>query len=74
MTVSEYILHKRIEPANEMLMEQKYLIKEIAYDCGFSSVAQFCTKYREVTGISPKQMQKKMLENQQTIEKDKYSD
>ncbi len=74
MTASEYIINKRVEHANEMLMEQKYLIKEIAYDCGFSSVAQFCTKYREITGISPKQMQKKMLENQQTIEKDKYSD
>ena len=74
MTAGEYILRKRIEHANEMLREQKYLIKEIAFDCGFSSVAQFCTKYREITGISPKQMQKKMLENEQTIDKDKYSD
>ena len=40
---------------------------------GFSSVAQFCTKYREIMGVSPKQMKKKMLENEQTIEKDKYS-
>ena len=46
-----------------MLREQKYLIKEIAFACGFLSVAQFCTKYSENTGISPKQMQKKMLEN-----------
>ena len=73
MTVSEFILRKRIEIANEMLREQKYLIKEIAFACGFSSVAQFCTKYSEITGISPKQMQKRMLENEQTIEKDKYS-
>ena len=41
--------------------------------CGFSSVAQFCTKYREIMGVSPKQMQKKMLINQQTIDEDKYS-
>ena len=73
MTVAEFVLRKRIEVAHEMLREQKYLIKEIARDCGFSSVAQFCTKYREIMGVSPKQMKKKMLENEQTIEKDKYS-
>jgi len=73
VTVNDFILKKRIEVASEMLREQKYLIKEIATDCGFSSVAQFCTKYREIKGISPKQMQKNMLENEQTIEKDKYS-
>lgn len=74
MTVSEFILKKRIEHANEMLRERKYLIKEIAYDCGFSTVAQFCTKFREITGVTPKQMQLKMLKNEQTIGKDKYSD
>lgn len=74
MTVSDYILKKRIEAANDMIRSKGYLIKEIAADCGFSSVAQFCTKYREVMGITPKQMQKKVLEDEKNIEKDKYSD
>lgn len=59
VSVNDFILQKRIDAANEMLQSGKYLVKEIAVSCGFSSVSQFCTKYREVTGVSPKQMQKK---------------
>ena len=67
------MLQKRIDAANDMLKSNKYLIKEIAADCGFSSVAQFCTKYREVMGITPKQMQQKRAEDARDIEKDKFS-
>ena len=73
MTVNDFILQKRIDAANDMLKSNKYLIKEIAADCGFSSVAQFCTKYREVMGITPKQMQQKRAEDARDIEKDKFS-
>ena len=74
MTVNDFILQKRIDAATDMIRSKGYLIKEIASDCGFSSVAQFCTKYKEYTGITPKQMQKKILEDEKNIEKDKYSD
>lgn len=74
MTVNEFILQKRIDAANDMLKSGKYLVKEIAANCGFSSFAQFCTKYREVTGMSPKQMQKKLEEDAKEIDRDKFSD
>ncbi|HAC10642.1 MAG TPA: hypothetical protein DCE65_02140, partial [Clostridiales bacterium] len=54
--VNEYILQKRIELADRLLRGgngKEYLIKEIAARCGFSSVAQFCTKYKEAMGDTP---------------------
>lgn len=70
VSVNDFILQKRIDAANEMLQSGKYLVKEIAADCGFSSVSQFCTKYREVTGVSPKKFQKK---DDRNLGKDKFS-
>lgn len=66
ITVNEFILQKRIEAANTLLNEKDLPIKVIAANCGFSSVSQFCTKYHEVMGISPKQMQKKSNEKVNT--------
>lgn len=74
ISVNDFILQKRIDAANDMLKSGEYLIKEIASDCGFSSVAQFCTKYREMMGISPKQMQKKVEMDSKDIETDKFSE
>lgn len=73
VTVNDFILQKRIDAANEMLRTGSYLIKEIAIECGFSSVSQFCTKYRQVTGITPKQMQEKADDGGRELEKDKFS-
>lgn len=70
VTVNDFILQKRIDAANEMLKSGKYLVKEIAASCGFSSVSQFCTKYREIMGVSPKQIQKK---KDGDLGKDKFS-
>lgn len=73
VTVNDFILQKRIDAANEMLQSGKYLIKEIASSCGFSSVSQFCTKYRQIRGITPKQMQKKTDDEGSDLGKDKFS-
>ena len=72
VNVNDFILQKRIEHANELLETGNYLIKEIAAECGFSSVAQFCTKYRQVTGVTPKQRKKSATARD--LEKDKFSD
>ena len=74
VTVNEFILQKRIEKANELLESGNYLIKEIAAECGFSSVAQFCTKYRQATGLTPKQKQRRPTGTARDLERDKFSD
>jgi len=70
VSVNDFILQKRIDAATEMLQSGKYLVKEVAVSCGFSSVSQFCTKYREITGVSPKQVEKK---DDRDLGKDKFS-
>ena len=74
VTVNDFILQKRIEKANEMLESGAFLIKEVAAECGFSSVAQFCTKYRQVTGSTPKQKKRKGEQGAKDLEIDKFSD
>ncbi len=73
MTVNDFILRKRIELADLKLREGELLIKEIAFECGFSSVAQFCVKYRQVTGQTPKERQKQMAEASGEIPRDVLS-
>lgn len=50
---SEYIIRRKIEKAQEMMEEQKFSIKDIAYDLGFSSPAYFSTVFRQYNGYSP---------------------
>ena len=50
---SEYIIRKKIEKAQELMKEQKYSIKNIAYDLGFSSPAYFSSVFKQYTGYSP---------------------
>ena len=73
ITVNDFILKKRIDAATELLKDRKIPIKAVALRCGFSSAAQFCTKYREAMGMSPKQMQKAMEVNERYIAFDRLS-
>ena len=53
ITLTEYILNKRLGTANELLSDRKLSIGEIAARVGFSSESYFICKYRERYGISP---------------------
>lgn len=67
ISVNDYILNKRIKAAHEMLLTEKYYLKQIAVDCGFNSVAHFCTKYKEVMGDTPTNVLNK-IKNGEEIE------
>ena len=74
--VNEYILQKRIELADRLLRGgngKEYLIKEIAARCGFSSVAQFCTKYKEAMGDTPNGARAKYLDGLKDLKRDKFA-
>lgn len=71
MSVNDFILQKRIEIANNMLKNQNLPVKIVAANCGFRSASQFCTKYREIMGITPKQMQLNSKVNEQNVEADR---
>lgn len=55
-TVATYINMQKIKYAQRMLQETDGNINEIAFRCGFKSVAYFSTTFKKYTGISPSQV------------------
>lgn len=51
----EYILIVRINHAKNLLKTTNMLIKEISFECGFSSESNFITSFKKHTNMSPKQ-------------------
>ncbi len=51
----EYIIKIRLENAKSMLKNSNLHIKEIAYNCGFSSESNFVYCFHRNVGISPKE-------------------
>lgn len=58
MTVHQYILHKRIEYALNILRNDRYSIKETAYACGFQDISVFNRAFKKITGESPSEWKK----------------
>lgn len=47
MTPHQYLISTRISVAKFMLKSTSFSIKEIGYQCGFSSVTSFCTTFKK---------------------------
>lgn len=54
-TVSEYAAQVRIERAMRLLCDERLLIKEIAFRCGFQSSSSFSSAFRRATTLTPQQ-------------------
>jgi AraC family transcriptional regulator len=52
-TPHQYVSHRRIERAQQLLTEADLPIAEVAYRCGFTSQSQFTTLFRPFTGVTP---------------------
>lgn len=57
-TVATYINMQRIKYAHSMLIESDKNINEIAFECGFASVAYFSATFKRYMGISPSKVQR----------------
>lgn len=56
MTFNEYINHRRIEYGKEYILNHTDAIQEdIALKCGYSSAAAFNKRFKEITGMTPKE-------------------
>ncbi|MFC3444266.1 helix-turn-helix domain-containing protein [Sphingobium rhizovicinum] len=60
-TLGSYIADARIERAKRELVQDDALIKIIAGNCGFQSVAAFSAAFRKATGLSPRGFRQEML-------------
>ena len=58
LSPADYIMFHRIERAKQLLRDNKLIIKQIAYNCGFSSASAFSAAFRRATGFSPRSFQK----------------
>lgn len=54
----QFLVHKRVEAAERMLLNKTLSCTEIAYRCGFSNSAQFSAMFKREKGISPYQYRK----------------
>lgn len=57
-TISDYIICKRIECAQLLLNKSTQSIQEIAFDSGFNDFSYFSKKFREITGVTPREYRK----------------
>ncbi|MDE6777375.1 MAG: AraC family transcriptional regulator, partial [Oscillospiraceae bacterium] len=59
MNLSDFIQLKKIQKAQELLCETEKSFVSISNYLGFSSQSHFCRVFKEITGITPKEYQKK---------------
>ena len=52
-TFKEYIIHRRMEHAAEMLLSGQYSVDETAWQCGFNNTAYFIKTFRLYHGMTP---------------------
>ena len=53
-TFIEILLNQRIKRAKYLLQGNTAKINQISKECGFNSTSYFCKKFKETTGLSPK--------------------
>ncbi|MDF5756083.1 helix-turn-helix transcriptional regulator [Spongiactinospora sp. TRM90649] len=52
-TPGQYLSRRRIERAQELLRSANLTVTEICILVGFSSLGTFCTRFKQVTGMTP---------------------
>lgn len=55
----QYVIKRRIERAQELMMQEQQSIANIAFKVGFASQSQFGRHFKRLTGVTPKQFLKK---------------
>ncbi|UBF28338.1 response regulator transcription factor [Kovacikia minuta CCNUW1] len=53
-SVHQYIIHRRIERAKQLLRETELEIAAIATECGFANSSHLALHFKRIVGISPK--------------------
>src|SRR3546814_10943430 len=54
-TIGQHILEMRIHRAKSLLLRRDLLVKQVAFQCGYSSSAAFAAAFRQTHGQSPQE-------------------
>jgi AraC family transcriptional regulator len=52
-TPHNYVNHRRVDRARQLLTDVELPLTEVAHRCGFKSQSQFTTIFRQLTGVTP---------------------
>ncbi|WP_240762139.1 response regulator [Paenibacillus thalictri] len=58
----EYVNQRKIERSLELLQQKDYTNQELCDALGIANEAYFCTLFKQITGCSPKQYRRKVLQ------------
>ncbi|MGH3333301.1 MAG: helix-turn-helix domain-containing protein [Nocardioidaceae bacterium] len=61
-TPGQYLCHRRIERAQDLLRATNLTVTEVCHLVGFTSVGSFSSKFRELVGTSPSAYQARYAE------------
>ncbi len=61
MSPYQFVMKSRVEHAQQLLQTTRLPIQEIAFQCGFNSVANFSYSFHRMAGISPHEYRKQPL-------------
>lgn len=59
ITFSQYVLNKKIEEAKHLLLFTDYSFQEISTQLNFSSQSHFTQRFKNITGLTPKEYRNK---------------
>lgn len=55
---NQYLTTFRIEKSKELLIKSQLSVEDIAFQLGFCSTSYFCTTFKKIVGLTPKQYSK----------------
>jgi AraC-like DNA-binding protein len=58
----DFLIELRVSHACRMLIEDKFPIEVVCFDCGFNNVSNFYRHFRKVTGMTPLEYKRKFIE------------
>jgi AraC family transcriptional regulator len=60
-TPHQYVSHRRVERAQQLLADADLPLAEVAYRCGFTSQSQFTTLFRRFAGVTPGRFRSRIM-------------
>ena len=60
-TFYDFVSEIRIGHACKLLIEEKWAVTQICYECGYKTLSNFYSQFKIITGLSPLQFQKQYL-------------
>ncbi len=58
-TVSDFITEVRIKHATDKLLHTKETVRQIAYECGFSTLTNFNRHFKKLMGCTPTELRER---------------